>query len=88
MKMDMRPDNPLPNFVRAGGHRATFEYRGVHRLCWRCKLEGHIRAQSGTPHCASCGMFGHRTDTCTAAPRQRWTVPPASRTVYGGHGSG
>ncbi|KAH8022731.1 hypothetical protein HPB51_002765 [Rhipicephalus microplus] len=68
--MDMRPENPLPNFARVGGHRATFEYRGVRRLCRRCNQEGHFRAQCDTPHCARCGVFGHRTDTC-AEPCRR-----------------
>ncbi|KAH6919760.1 hypothetical protein HPB50_029252 [Hyalomma asiaticum] len=40
IKMDMRPDNPLPNFARA----------------------------IGLPlNTAACGVFGLRTDTCTAA---------------------
>ncbi|KAH7961485.1 hypothetical protein HPB52_009366 [Rhipicephalus sanguineus] len=64
-KMDMRLENPLPNFARVGGHRATSEYRGVRRLCRRCNLEGHIKAQCDTSHCARYGVFGHRTDTCT-----------------------
>ncbi|KAH6945480.1 hypothetical protein HPB50_008719 [Hyalomma asiaticum] len=70
IRMDMRSDNPLPNFARVSGHRATFEYRGVRRLCRCCNLEGHIRAQCDTPYCVRCGVFGHRTDTCTAACRR------------------
>ncbi|KAH7939808.1 hypothetical protein HPB52_017674 [Rhipicephalus sanguineus] len=69
IKMDMRLENPLPNFARVGGHRATFEYRGVRRLCHRCNL-GHFKAQCDTPHCARCGAFGHRTDTCTEPCRR------------------
>ncbi|KAH7957830.1 hypothetical protein HPB52_023166 [Rhipicephalus sanguineus] len=70
IKMDMRLENPLPNFARVGGHRATFEYRGVRRLCRRCNQEGHFKAQCDTPHCARCGVFGHRTDTCTEPCRR------------------
>ncbi|KAH7976941.1 hypothetical protein HPB52_021754 [Rhipicephalus sanguineus] len=68
--MDMRLENPLPNFARVGGHRATFEYRGVRRLCRRCKLEGHFKAHCDTPHCVRYGVFGHRTDTCTEPCRR------------------
>ncbi|KAH7939598.1 hypothetical protein HPB52_014808 [Rhipicephalus sanguineus] len=70
IKMDMRLENPLPNFARVEGHRATFEYRGVRRLCRRCNQEGHFKAQCDTPHCARCGVFGHRTDTCTEPCRR------------------
>ncbi|KAH6938650.1 hypothetical protein HPB50_011230 [Hyalomma asiaticum] len=70
IKMDMRPHNPLPNIARVSGHRATFEYRGVRRLCRRCNLEGHIRAQCDTRYFVRCGVFGYRTDTCTAPCRR------------------
>ncbi|KAH6919660.1 hypothetical protein HPB50_029352 [Hyalomma asiaticum] len=70
IKMDMMSDNPLPNFAQVSGHRATFEYRGMRRLCRRCNLEGHIRAQCDAPYCVRCGVFGHRTDTYTAACRR------------------
>ncbi|KAH7976295.1 hypothetical protein HPB52_011312 [Rhipicephalus sanguineus] len=70
IKMDMRLENPIPNFARLGGHRATFEYRGVRCLCRRCNQEGHFKAQCDTPHCARCGVFGHRTDTCTEPCRR------------------
>ncbi|KAH7940274.1 hypothetical protein HPB52_022594 [Rhipicephalus sanguineus] len=70
IKMDMRLENPLPNFARVGGHRATFEYRGVRRLCRRCNQEGQFKAPCDTPHCARCGVFGRRTDTCTEPCRR------------------
>ncbi|KAH7957933.1 hypothetical protein HPB51_028081 [Rhipicephalus microplus] len=88
IKIDMRPENPLPNFARVGGHRATFEYRGVRRLCRRCNQEGHFRAQCETPHCAICGVFGHRTDTCTegadvaGAPMRASTAPQGRHIVW------
>ncbi|KAH7969668.1 hypothetical protein HPB52_020998 [Rhipicephalus sanguineus] len=49
IKMYMRLENPLPNFARVGGHRATFEYRGVRRLCRRCNQEGYFKAQCDNP---------------------------------------
>ncbi|KAG0441165.1 hypothetical protein HPB47_016026 [Ixodes persulcatus] len=45
IRMEMKEANPLPNFLRVAGHRATFDYRGLKRVCRRCRQEGHIRAQ-------------------------------------------
>lgn len=70
LKMEMKQDNPLPNFARVSGHRATFEYRGVRRLCRRCSLEGHYKAQCQTPFCRRCGIYGHPEETCSLACRR------------------
>ncbi|XP_072143436.1 uncharacterized protein [Dermacentor andersoni] len=70
LKMNMKHDNPLPNFARVSGHRATFEYRGVRRLCRRCSQEGHYKAQCETPFCRRCGIFGHPEETCSLACRR------------------
>ncbi|KAH8018727.1 hypothetical protein HPB51_010983 [Rhipicephalus microplus] len=70
LKMAIRLEKPLPNFARVGGHKTTFEYRGVMSLCHHCNREGHFKAQCDTPHCASCGVLGHRTDTCTESCRR------------------
>ncbi|KAH8019959.1 hypothetical protein HPB51_023624 [Rhipicephalus microplus] len=68
--MDMRLENPLRNFTRVGGHKETFEYRGVKLVCRRCNQEGHFKAHCDIPHCARCRVCGHRTDTCTKPCRR------------------
>ncbi|KAH9359734.1 hypothetical protein HPB48_002572 [Haemaphysalis longicornis] len=62
--MELRMDNPLPNFLRVSGQRATFDYRGVRKVCRRCGLEGHFKAQCATPRCDRCVVFGHATQGC------------------------
>ncbi|KAM7308226.1 bromodomain-containing protein 4B-like [Ixodes scapularis] len=66
IRMEMKEANPLPNFLRVAGHRATFDYRGLKRVCRRCRQEGHVRAQCTTGYCDRCGVFGHPTEGCTA----------------------
>ncbi|XP_040074565.1 mucin-7-like [Ixodes scapularis] len=66
IRMEMKEANPLPNFLRVAGHRATFDYRGLKRVCRRCRQEGHVRAQCTTGYCDCCGVFGHPTEGCTA----------------------
>ncbi|KAM7313587.1 mucin-7-like [Ixodes scapularis] len=66
IRMEMKGANPLPNFLRVAGHRATFDYRGLKRVCRRCRQEGHVRAQCTTGYCDRCGVFGHPTEGCTA----------------------
>ncbi|KAG0435890.1 hypothetical protein HPB47_018261 [Ixodes persulcatus] len=41
--MEMWDSNPVPDFLRIAGHRATFDYRGIRRVCHRCYQEGHLR---------------------------------------------
>ncbi|KAG0427843.1 hypothetical protein HPB47_025130 [Ixodes persulcatus] len=66
IRMEMKEANPLPNFLRVADHRATFDYRGLKRVCRRCRQEGHVRAQCTTGYCDRCGVFGHPTEGCTA----------------------
>ncbi|KAM7297287.1 hypothetical protein ISCGN_022440 [Ixodes scapularis] len=70
IRMEMKEANPLPNFLRVAGHRATFDYRGLKRVCRRCRREGHVRAQCTTGYCDRCGVFGHPTEGCTANCRR------------------
>ncbi|CAN8025400.1 unnamed protein product, partial [Ixodes persulcatus] len=70
IRMEMKEANPLPNFLRVAGHRATFDYRGLKRVCRRCRQEGHVRAQCTTGYCDRCGVFGHPTEDCTANCRR------------------
>ncbi|XP_040077760.1 uncharacterized protein LOC115315909 [Ixodes scapularis] len=69
-RMEIKEANPLPNFLRVAGHRATFDYRGLKRVCGRCRQEGHVRAQCTTGYCDRCGVFGHPTEGCTANCRR------------------
>ncbi|KAH6928078.1 hypothetical protein HPB50_011345 [Hyalomma asiaticum] len=73
----------------------SFQFRsGNSATLGHSHLEGHIRAQCDTPHCARCGVFGHRTDSCTAACRRcggaHATVDCTGLKSYsgGGHVSG
>ncbi|KAG0435320.1 hypothetical protein HPB47_018564 [Ixodes persulcatus] len=70
IRMEMKEANLLLNFLRAAGHRATFDYRGLKRVCRRCRQEGHVRAQCTTGYCDRCGVFGHPTEGCTASCRR------------------
>ncbi|KAG0434393.1 hypothetical protein HPB47_019138 [Ixodes persulcatus] len=70
IRMEMKEANPLPNFLRVAGHRATFDYRGLKRVCRRCRQEGHVRAQCTTGYCDRCGVFGPPTEGCTASCRR------------------
>ncbi|KAH6946568.1 hypothetical protein HPB50_014042 [Hyalomma asiaticum] len=49
-------------------------------------MECQIRTQRDTPHCSRCGVFGRRTDTCTAVCRRlggaHATVDCTSRKSY------
>ncbi|KAH7977175.1 hypothetical protein HPB51_026975 [Rhipicephalus microplus] len=51
LKMDMRLGNPLPNFARVRGHKATFKYRGVKHLCCVATKKATSRPNA-TPHIA------------------------------------
>ncbi|KAG0410624.1 hypothetical protein HPB47_012253 [Ixodes persulcatus] len=65
VRMEMRDSNPVPNFLRIAGHRATFDYRGIRRVCRRCHQEGHFKAACKTEYCNRCATFGHATEGCT-----------------------
>ncbi|KAG0415463.1 hypothetical protein HPB47_007357 [Ixodes persulcatus] len=55
----------LPNFLRIAGHRATFDYRGIRRVCCRCHQEGHFKAACKAEYCNRCATFGHAAERCT-----------------------
>ncbi|KAG0415160.1 hypothetical protein HPB47_007681 [Ixodes persulcatus] len=69
VKMEMKEQNPVPNFLRIGGYRVTCDYRGMKRVCRRCKKEGHFKAQCTEEYCTRCACFGHATETCAAGCR-------------------
>ncbi|KAM7312694.1 hypothetical protein ISCGN_009599 [Ixodes scapularis] len=70
VRIEMKESDPVPNFLRIGGHRATFDYPGIKRVCRWCRLEGHIRANCTTEHCDRCAVFGHATEGCTSDCRR------------------
>ncbi|KAG0445419.1 hypothetical protein HPB47_015432 [Ixodes persulcatus] len=70
IRMEMKEANSLLNFLRVAGHRATFDYRGLKRVCRRCRQEDHVRAQCTTGYCDRCGVFGHPTEGCSANCRR------------------
>ncbi|CAN7945417.1 unnamed protein product [Ixodes hexagonus] len=92
IKMEMKESDPVPNFLRVGGHRATFDYRGIKRVCRRCRGEGHIRANCTTEYCDRCAVFGHATEGCTVSCRRcggsHATVDCAVRRSYSSMVSG
>ncbi|KAG0427004.1 hypothetical protein HPB47_025919 [Ixodes persulcatus] len=64
IRMEMKESTPVPNFLRVSGHRATFDYRGLRRVCRRCQREGHIKAACNVPYCTRCAAFGHDSAGC------------------------
>ncbi|KAG0416417.1 hypothetical protein HPB47_006431 [Ixodes persulcatus] len=57
----MKKSTPVPTFLRVSGHRATFYYRSLKRVCPRCQQEGHLKAACNVPYCARRTVFGHDT---------------------------
>lgn len=70
VKIDMKEDNPVPNFLRVNGHRVTFSYKGMKRVCRRCRQEGHYKDSCTTPYCERCLSFGHVTTSCSVPCRR------------------
>ncbi|KAG0428791.1 hypothetical protein HPB47_024242 [Ixodes persulcatus] len=64
IRIEMKEATPVPNFFRVSGHRATFDYRGLRRVCRRCQWEGHIKAACNVPYCTLCATFGHDFARC------------------------
>ncbi|XP_077491355.1 uncharacterized protein LOC144101988 isoform X2 [Amblyomma americanum] len=56
-----------PDFLTVGGHRAMLEYRGMKRVCSRCRGEGHLGAACTSTRCSRCGAYGRETETLQAA---------------------
>lgn len=66
VKIDMKENNAIPNFMRISGHPVTMDYRGLKRVCSRCWREGYFKAQCQEPFCELCGIFGHATEGCSS----------------------
>ncbi|KAH9369401.1 hypothetical protein HPB48_007179 [Haemaphysalis longicornis] len=60
--MEIRMNNTVPNFLRVSGQRATFDYRGVRKVCRRCGMD--FKDQCATPRCERCVVFGYATEGC------------------------
>lgn len=61
---------PIPNFLSVQGFNVMCDYRGVQKVCSRCRLAGHIAKDCVTPRCARCNVYGHATEGCTEACRR------------------
>ncbi|KAH7962900.1 hypothetical protein HPB52_018588 [Rhipicephalus sanguineus] len=46
------------------------DYRGVQKVCSKCRNAGHIAKDCSTPRCARCNIFGHATEGCTELCRK------------------
>ncbi|KAG0436801.1 hypothetical protein HPB47_017750, partial [Ixodes persulcatus] len=66
IRIKMKEAAPVPNFLRVSGHRATFHYRGLRRVCRRCQREGHIKVACHVPYFTRCAAFGHDSPGCAA----------------------
>ncbi|XP_070396503.1 uncharacterized protein [Dermacentor albipictus] len=64
VRMEMSATTPVPNYLRVSGHRVTFDYRGLQRVCRRCGSSDHYRAQCTAAFCGRCGVHGHESDGC------------------------
>nr|XP_054925842.1 uncharacterized protein LOC126529466 [Dermacentor andersoni] len=64
VRMEMSTTTPVPNYLRVSGHRVTFDYRGLQRVCRRCGSSDHYRAQCTAAFCGRCGVHGHESDGC------------------------
>ncbi|KAG0427792.1 hypothetical protein HPB47_025173 [Ixodes persulcatus] len=78
IRMEMKESSPVPNFLRASGHRATFDYRGLKRVCRRCQQEGHLKAACNAPYCArcaaGCGRCGAADATVDCTQRRSYSA--------------
>lgn len=68
--IEMKPEKPVPNFIRVLEHRVICDYPGVLRVCSRCKKAGHYRKDCKEDFCGRCSTFGHTTESCTARCRR------------------
>ncbi|KAG0441767.1 hypothetical protein HPB47_015857 [Ixodes persulcatus] len=68
--VEMKPEKPVPNFLRVLEHRITCDYPGMTRVCSRCKQPGHFRTACDVPFCRRCSTYGHDVEECTARCRR------------------
>lgn len=61
---------PIPNFLTVQGYNVMCDYRGVQKVCSKCRNAGHIAKDCSTPRCARCNVFGHATEGCTEPCRK------------------
>ncbi|KAH7955383.1 hypothetical protein HPB52_000805 [Rhipicephalus sanguineus] len=61
---------PIPNFLTVQGYNVMCDYRGVQKVCSKCRNAGHIAKDCSTPRCARRNVFGHATEGCTEPCRK------------------
>ncbi|XP_075728503.1 uncharacterized protein LOC142769276 [Rhipicephalus microplus] len=52
----------IPNFLTVQGYNVMCDYRGVKKVCSKCRNAGHIAKDCATPRCTRCNVFGHATE--------------------------
>lgn len=45
LQMVTNQQNAVPNLLRVAGRHTSFDYRGVDKVCRRCRQEGHFHTQ-------------------------------------------
>ncbi|KAG0410049.1 hypothetical protein HPB47_012837 [Ixodes persulcatus] len=86
VRMEMRDSNPVPDFLRIAGHRATFDIQGHPTSVPQVLPRGAFKAACKAEYCNRCATFGHTTEWCTTdccrCGACHATVDCTSRRIY------
>ncbi|KAG0413456.1 hypothetical protein HPB47_009396 [Ixodes persulcatus] len=86
IRMEMKEATPVPNFLRVSGRRATFDYRGLRRICRRChgratsKRPAMCPAAPAAPLSATTPPDARPVADVARRPTRRWTAPNVAPT--------